>query len=184
MTRHDFEDLVGAMAAAGLVLVEDATFEKADKTILYRKVTLTREGYKLNERTPVELLLTDRADEREPAKPKRQRSPKRKTPPANAGLKAGATIALPPSPQDPELEKQLRAWRLGEAKKLGRPAFFVFGDRTLRAIVQARPATLEELLAVEGIGPAKAETFGQSIVQICRSSPPIPGKSRHLKGEL
>jgi RecQ family ATP-dependent DNA helicase len=183
MTRDDFEDLVGAMAAAGLVLVEDATFEKADKTILYRKVTLTREGYKLNERTPVELLLTDRTDEREPAKPKRQRSPKRKTPPANAGLKAGATIALPPSPQDAELEEQLRAWRLAEAKKLGRPAFFVFGDRTLRAIVQARPATLEELLAVEGIGPAKAEMFGQSVLQICRSNPPIPGKSRHLKGE-
>jgi RecQ family ATP-dependent DNA helicase len=73
MSRDDFEDLVGAMAGAGLVLVEDATFEKADKIITYRKVTLTQEGYKLNQRTPVELLLTDRAGEREPVKRKRRK---------------------------------------------------------------------------------------------------------------
>jgi len=166
MSRDDFEDLVGAMAGAGLVQVEDATFEKADKIIPYRKVALTREGYKLNERTPVELLLKDRAEEREPAKPKRRKSAKRELPAATAGLKPGATIALPLSPQDTELEKQLRAWRLAEAKKLARPAFFVFSDRALRAIVQARPATLEELLEVEGIGPPKAETFGLDILRI------------------
>jgi RecQ family ATP-dependent DNA helicase len=74
MSRDDFEDLVGAMAAAGLVLVEDATFEKADRIITHRKVTLTREGSKLNERTPVELLLTDKAGDRESVKPKRRKS--------------------------------------------------------------------------------------------------------------
>jgi RecQ family ATP-dependent DNA helicase len=73
MSRDDFEDLVGAMAAAGLVLVEDATFEKADRLISYRKVTLTREGSKLNKRTPVELLVAEGAGERQPAKPKRRK---------------------------------------------------------------------------------------------------------------
>jgi RecQ family ATP-dependent DNA helicase len=166
MSRDDFEDLVGAMAAAGLVLVEDAAFEKADKIISYRKVTLTREGSKLNERTPVELLLTDRAGKREPVKPKRRK--------ATQGKQPDPVIF---SPEEAALEEKLRAWRLAEARKLGRPAFFVFSDRTLRAIVQARPSTPADLLAVEGIGPAKAEMFGQGLLQICRSSPSPQGKS-------
>jgi len=163
MSRNDFEGLVAAMAGAGLVLLEDATFEKEDKIISYRKVTLTREGYKLGEHTPVELLLTDRARDQKPVKPKRRSS---------AGSKPPDPITF--SPKDAALEEELRAWRLAEARKLGRPAFFVFSDRTLRAIVQARPTTLADLLAVEGIGPAKAEMFGQSILQICRSNSHSP----------
>jgi superfamily II DNA helicase RecQ len=166
MSRNDFEDLVGAMAGAGLVLLEDATFEKEDKIISYRKVTLTREGYKLSEHTPVELLLTDRARDQEPVKPKRRSS---------AGSKQPDAVTF--SPPEAALEEKLRAWRLAEARKLRRPAFCVFSDRTLRAIVQARPTTPEDLLAVEGIGPAKAEMFGQSILQICRSSSHSQGKS-------
>ena len=163
MSRDDFEDLVGAMAAAGVVLLEDATFEKADKTILYRKVTLTREGYKLNERTPLELLLaTKRAGAREAVKTKRRKS---------AGDKPSDPVTF--SPEQAALEKKLRAWRRAEAGKRGLPAFCVFSDRTLRAIVQARPTTPSDLLAVEGIGPAKAQMFGQTILQICR---PMNGK--------
>jgi superfamily II DNA helicase RecQ len=159
MRRNDFEDLIGAMAGAGLVRLEHATFEKEDRIIPYRKVTLTREGYKLNEHTTVELLLRDGAGDWEPVKPKRRRSAARKPP---------HPVIF--SPEEAALEEKLRAWRLAEATKLDSPAFYVFGDRTLRAIVQVRPTTPEDLLAVEGIGPAKAERFGENIVQICRSS--------------
>jgi len=159
MSRNAFEDLVGAMAGAGLVLLEDATFEKADKIISYRRVTLTREGNKLSEHTPVELLLADRMRDQETVKPKRRSSAKSRQP---------DPVAF--SPEQAAREEKLRAWRLAEARKLGRPAFFVFSDRTLRAIVQANPTTPEDLLAVEGIGPAKAEMFGQSILQFFRSS--------------
>jgi superfamily II DNA helicase RecQ len=159
MSRDDFEDLVGAMAAAGLVLLEDATFEKDDRIVSYRKVTLTREGYKLRERAPVELLLTERARDQERVRPKRR---------SFAGSKQPDPVSF--SLEEAALEEKLRAWRLAEARKLRRPAFCVFSDRTLRAIVQARPTTPDDLLAVEGIGPAKAEMFGQNILQICRSS--------------
>jgi RecQ family ATP-dependent DNA helicase len=173
MSRNDFEDLVGAMAGAGLVLVEDATFEKEDKIISYRKVSLTQEGCKLSEHTPVELLLTERSGSREPVKPRRRpsspRPPKRRL---ESGDQQPGPVTL--SPEQAALEEKLRAWRLAEARKLALPAFCVFSDRTLRAIVQARPATSDDLLAVEGIGPAKAEKFGQSILQICRSSSPPP----------
>ena len=73
MSRDEFEDLVGAMASAGLVLVEDASFEKAHQIISYRKVTLTREGYKLSEHTPVELLLAEGARSPQTIKPKRRK---------------------------------------------------------------------------------------------------------------
>jgi RecQ family ATP-dependent DNA helicase len=159
MSRDDFEDLVGAMAAAGLVLVEDAIFEKADRVIPYRRVSLTRQGFNLNERTPVELLLAEGAREPELVKPKRRKPTESKQP-----------HPITFSPMDAALEEKLRAWRLAEARKLGRPAFFVLSDRTLRAIVQSRPTTLENLLAVEGIGPAKAELFGPGLLQICRST--------------
>jgi RecQ family ATP-dependent DNA helicase len=158
MSRDDFEDFVGAMAAAGLVLVEEATFAKADKIITYRKVSLTREGAKLNERTPVELLLTERADNREPVKTKPRKS---------AGKKQPDPVTF--SPEEAALEEKLRAWRLAEARRLEWPAYCVFSDRTLRAIVQARPTTPADLLEVEGIGPAKAKLFGQNLLQICRS---------------
>jgi RecQ family ATP-dependent DNA helicase len=165
MSRDDFEDLVGAMAAAGLVLLEDATFEKADRIITYRKVTLTQEGHKLKANTAVDILLTDRAGEDEPVKAKPRKSARTKPP--DPVRREPDPVAL--SPQQTELEKTLRAWRLAEARKLGQPAFCVFSDRTLRAIVLARPATPGELLAVEGIGPAKVEKFGPAVLQICRS---------------
>jgi superfamily II DNA helicase RecQ len=166
MSRDDFEELVGAMATAGLVLLEDATFEKGDRIITYRKASLTREGSKLNERTPVELLLTDRALEREAAKPRKRR--------AAASKQADSTVF---SPQEAALEEKLRAWRRAEARKLGWPAYCVFDDRTLRAIVRACPTTLAELLDIEGIGPARAEAFGQAVMQICRSNSHAQGKS-------
>jgi superfamily II DNA helicase RecQ len=163
MSRDGFEDLVGAMAGAGLVLLEDASFEKADQVISYRRVTLTGEGYKLSEHTPVELLLAEGARDSEPVKPRRRRS---------AATKEKQAESVTFSSEDAALEEKLRAWRMAEARKLGRPAFFVFSDRTLRAIVLARPTTPPDLLAVEGIGPAKAEMFGQDLLRICRSSSP------------
>jgi superfamily II DNA helicase RecQ len=165
MSRDEFEDLVGAMAAAGLVLLEDATFEKADKIIPYRKVTLTREGLKVNERTPLELLLTtNKTVEQKPIKRKGRRSAERRQPERRQPDPVNF------SPEEAALEDGLRTWRLAEARKRGLPAFCVFSDRTLRAIVQARPTTPDDLLAIDGIGPAKAEMFGKSVLQICRST--------------
>jgi superfamily II DNA helicase RecQ len=61
----------------------------------------------------------------------------------------------------------LKAWRSEEAKKNNFPAFRVFGDKTLRAIVLDCPKTLDDLLQVSGIGPEKAAMFGESICAIC-----------------
>ena len=45
MSRDAFEEILGAMARAGLVRLSDAIFEKNGKQIPYRKVGLTRAAY-------------------------------------------------------------------------------------------------------------------------------------------
>jgi ATP-dependent DNA helicase RecQ len=54
-----------------------------------------------------------------------------------------------------------------EAKKLGVRAFHILGNKTLRAVAVEQPRTLAELLAISGIGPAKAEKFGEAICRVC-----------------
>ncbi len=68
------------------------------------------------------------------------------------------------------LDAALRAWRATEAKSLGKPAFVVFGDRTLRQIVLDAPSTIEDLQNVSGIGPVKAERWGRSILSVLNGS--------------
>jgi superfamily II DNA helicase RecQ len=181
LSRDRLEGIVGAMAAAGLVQIEDASFEKGGRTIPYRKAMLTREGLSLNDRTPLDLLLaTNRAEEWQPAKRGKKKSPKPTKPPALilSVDEAAPKKKRPPqgqprgpetfSPQESALEEKLRAWRSAEARKSGFPAYCVFSDQALYAIVVALPAAPAELLEINGIGPAKAEKYGRSILHICR----------------
>ena len=71
------------------------------------------------------------------------------------------------SPADEALAAQIRDWRAGEAKRLRVPAYVVMHDRTLAALVQARPKNPRELLLIDGIGPAKVERFGEQILRLC-----------------
>jgi superfamily II DNA helicase RecQ len=65
-----------------------------------------------------------------------------------------------------ELVDKLKAWRLERARSQGVPAFVVFNDRTLEAIVSARPSSPEDLLDVSGIGPAKLEAYGDDLLDL------------------
>ena len=51
-------------------------------------------------------------------------------------------------------------WARTEARAAGVPAYVVFPDSTLTAIAQLRPASLEELMAVNGVGVKKLEQYG------------------------
>ena len=42
----------------------------------------------------------------------------------------------------------------------------IFNDRTLEALAADKPASREALLAVPGIGPAKARDYGEEILEI------------------
>ncbi|WP_127751947.1 DNA helicase RecQ [Devosia sp. 1566] len=60
----------------------------------------------------------------------------------------------------------LRAERLRIAKAQGVPPYVVFGDATLRAMAQTRPAKLHDLLNIPGVGQAKLERYGAAFLAI------------------
>jgi len=82
--------------------------------------------------------------------------------PKTSTLKA-VEIEAEPKNEDQELAVSLRIWRTEMAA--GKPAFTIFNDKTLADLVKKHPRNIDELLAVHGIGPAKAEKFGQDLLE-------------------
>ena len=174
MSRDTFEEVLGAMARAGLVQVTDAVFEKNGKQIPYRKVSLTRAAYSINETTPIEFIMKETAV---PAKRKGKRkgavAAKRKR------AKRPETPGRPkPVPEDQRskvgsdsgIEEALRAWRLAEARRRGVPAFRILSDQALRAMATRRPETARELLAIPGIGITTVEKYARQFYRILQKS--------------
>ena len=58
----------------------------------------------------------------------------------------------------------LKAWRLARARAEEVPAYVVFHNATLEEIAARRPASLAELAAVPGVGPAKLERYGREVL--------------------
>jgi ATP-dependent DNA helicase RecQ len=83
-----------------------------------------------------------------------------------------ALIPEPVVDDDDPLYNELRAWRTERAKRDGVPAYMVFSDRTLKALVSAQPDSRASLMQVKGVGPAKIETFGPDVLRL------IKGKAR------
>ncbi len=63
-------------------------------------------------------------------------------------------------------EAQLRAWRTKRSQADGVPAYIVVNDKHLRGIALARPTSPAELVACDGIGPAKLERYGDEILEL------------------
>jgi ATP-dependent DNA helicase RecQ len=72
-------------------------------------------------------------------------------------------------PYDRTLFEALRAWRREEAQERGVPPYVIFSDRTLRELARLRPASRYELRGVYGIGDAKLEAFGDSVLRVLQS---------------
>jgi RecQ family ATP-dependent DNA helicase len=192
VSRDQFEDLLNAMAGAGFLRIDDASFEKDGKTIAYRKASLTHEGKAFSEADADTITLREIVGgEAEPARVRRGK-PKYGAGSAAGGAKGGGRVGslaatgerasrgsrgAAPAREDREaeplpaaaraLEERLRAWRKAEAARLAQPAFCVFSDKTLRAIAADRPVNEDDLLAVSGVGPAKAAKFGAAVCEIC-----------------
>jgi ATP-dependent DNA helicase RecQ len=70
-----------------------------------------------------------------------------------------------PAPTDDRLVEALRALRTELASQRGVPAYRIFNNRTLAALAAAAPRDETALLAVHGIGPAKARDLGPAILR-------------------
>jgi superfamily II DNA helicase RecQ len=174
ISRDEYDDLLGAMAQAGMVEIEDAEFEKDGQVLRFRKVRLTATGRELRVGSHLNLLISDGIVE-EFAGNSAPRIRERKAKPAtkaNADRSANRDSGKPAEPvqlsaEGEALAARIRDWRSAEAKRLKVPAYVVLHDRTLCALAQARPKNPRELLAIDGMGPAKVERFGDQLLLLC-----------------
>jgi ATP-dependent DNA helicase RecQ len=67
---------------------------------------------------------------------------------------------------DSPLLARLRAWRSEQAREQGVPAYVILHDRALHEIVALLPDSVQALLAVPGIGVAKAERYGRELLAL------------------
>ena len=155
--RGEFDALLEGLARAGLIAIANDTFTSPEgKEITYRKATITHEGRDPDDRALATVWIRGDASQGL-AKPSK----------ASRAKKAAVTErAL--SGAEAEIERSLRVWRSGIAKKNSAPAFTVFPDSTMRALAIERPQTIEALYRVKGLGPSKVDKFGAEILTVLR----------------
>ena len=68
-------------------------------------------------------------------------------------------------PHDPLFEA-LRARRRELAAEAGIPPYLIFHDSTLREMAETKPATLDALSRITGVGAAKLERYGAAFVEV------------------
>jgi DNA topoisomerase-3 len=164
--RRDLERLLGGLARADLVRLTPDTFEKDGRTISFQRASLTPEGRSAGP-GDVQAVPLEETEHRRPStgggrlplpKPPRTRRP------AARADAAGESADAPP-----DLVARLRAWRLEESRRRRVPAFRIFGDRTLLALAEDRPASEAALLAVPGLGPKLVERYGEVLLKLVAS---------------
>jgi DNA helicase-2/ATP-dependent DNA helicase PcrA len=88
---------------------------------------------------------------------------RRKLRSTSGGRRTNVTVGLD---ADPGVLTALKAWRSAAAKAAGVPAYVIFHDTTLAAVAEARPATRASLLALPGLGPVKAQRYGDDLLRV------------------
>lgn len=83
---------------------------------------------------------------------------------------SGSRLDIRNEAVDPGLMKKLKELRLKLAQERQVPAFVILSDATLVDICTRRPASLEELLEVSGIGKVKLEAYGKALLEVMGSA--------------
>jgi RecQ family ATP-dependent DNA helicase len=172
LARGEFEKLVSALEQAKWIAVAQASFQKGEQTIHYRKLSITRKGQEASAEELSQLHISGVASlaESDPAKkPTHRKKPQKKT------KKQNPSTEMPPliddgNPEAPRGFEALRTWRLEQARRLGVPAFRILTDRTLLAICERRPTTQEELADTPGIQRKSVSQHGSEILRLLGSN--------------
>jgi ATP-dependent DNA helicase RecQ len=104
--------------------------------------------------------------------------------PRTSGLPDPATLVAPRrgrparrpeaadlGPVDEGLLGVLKEWRLQASD--GKPAYTVAHNSTLEAIAAQKPATLDELAAIRGVGPTFVERYGEHVLELVAGDFPL-----------
>ncbi|MGB3556206.1 MAG: DNA helicase RecQ, partial [Jannaschia sp.] len=76
------------------------------------------------------------------------------------------------SEEDAPLLSALKAKRRALAEAQGAPAYVVFTDRTLIEMAETRPATLDAMARISGIGATKLERYGATFLSVITGEAP------------
>ena len=101
---------------------------------------------------------------------------------ASLTLRADTVKSAPParrvkalvSEDDAPLLSALRAKRRVLAEASNVPAYIIFNDKTLIEMAETRPASLDDMARISGIGTKKLDRFGQDFLQV------IAGEAAHM----
>ena len=174
MKRANYEQLVEAAVRAKLVRIQNDFFVNQGQQIEFCSIELTSDGYATPDPAS-RVRVSAEGDGLVPAKKERSAKKvgaRRKKGGAN-GRPGGTQMRLGGVPSregaDELLAGLLRSWRKSEAQRRGVPAFIIFNKLTLDALVEAKPTSEAELLAVPGVGAALAKKYGGKLIQIIRS---------------
>ena len=63
----------------------------------------------------------------------------------------------------------LRELRLKLARKQGIPPYIIFHDRTLIAMAQHKPRTIEAFGRIPGVGDVKLDRYGEAFLDVIRT---------------
>ncbi|GLI40040.1 DNA helicase RecQ [Geobacter hydrogenophilus] len=97
------------------------------------------------------------------AKPRVKVAPAKKEP-----KRKGAVASL--AEGDEGLFQQLRALRKGLADEQQVPPYVIFSDATLVEMATLRPATMDDLLRVNGVGEQKLGRYGTAFLEVIRNN--------------
>ena len=100
---------------------------------------------------------------------------------ASLTLRADTVKSAPParrvkalvSEDDAPLLSALKAKRRALAEAANVPAYIIFNDKTLIEMAETRPASLDDMARISGIGTKKLDRFGQDFLQV------IVGEAAH-----
>ncbi len=81
-------------------------------------------------------------------------------------LRRGGDVPFVGDGADPLVLAALKTWRSGAARAAGVPAYVIFHDTTLAAVAEAQPDTRAKLLRLPGLGPVKAERYGDELLRV------------------
>lgn len=153
--KSEWMELIDLLLAEGLIR----------KTGDYNVLEVTADGKR---------FLASRSELRLPMRGDTNRGLKRTTRNSETtNLRGEKITAEKPAAGDQQAEAimtNLKAWRKRKADDMNVPPYVIFGDKTLLDLAAKKPKSRQELLNVYGIGRAKAEEFGRSILQIIEES--------------
>ena len=100
----------------------------------------------------------------------REESVRKREKGARAPRGGGAPAPVLLDAADQPVFEALRQLRADLAREQSVPAYVIFHDATLRAIAERRPATLEALGQVSGVGAAKLDRYGEQVLAALREA--------------